>query len=146
MKVIFLDIDGVLNSSRSWYAYRHRLPDSPDDSFFDTIAVKLVQELCRVTDSVCVLSSSWWYSWTHEELSKALQLPIVDSTPRSISFRLRGYEIKEWLEENPVESYCIIDDVDEMLEEQLDKFVHVDHYNGLSYEDVKKAENILMNQ
>ena len=147
MKVIFCDVDGVLNSYRSWYAFGNSLPDSPTDLQFDPIAIKLVQRLCKETGAVCVLSSSWRYSWTHEELGKNLNIPFIDSTPRSLSYRLRGNEIKEWLEDNAdklgITHYCIIDDVDEMLEEQQKHFVYVGMYDGLGYKDVMKAYKIL---
>ena len=150
MKVIFCDVDGILNSYRSWYAFGNSLPDSPTDLQFDPIAIKLVQRLCKETGAVCVLSSSWRYSWTHEELGKNLNIPFIDSTPKSLSYRLRGNEIKEWLEDNVdklgITHYCIIDDVDEMLEEQQKHFVHVDPFNGLSYQDVMKAYSILMQE
>ena len=37
----------------------------------------------------------------------------------------RGYEIKAWLNKNidKVETYCIIDDDDDILEEQINNFV-----------------------
>lgn len=144
-KIIMLDVDGVLNSSRSWRAFDDTLPDSHTD---DPIAIKLIQRLCKETGAVCVLSSSWRYSWTHEELGKNLNIPFIDSTPKSLSYRLRGSEIKEWLEDNVdklgISHYCIIDDVDEMLEEQQKHFVHVGMYDGLGYQDVMKAYRILM--
>lgn len=58
----------------------------------------------------------------------------------------RGDEVKMWLNDHPeVTNYVIIDDRTDFLEEQLDHFVQVDPYYGLTDDNVNKAKNILNN-
>lgn len=153
MKVCFLDIDGCLNSMRSCYAYGGfgSLRTSFmtfDESKLDPVAVKLVQRLVEETDAKIVISSSW------RILAKGgikdfdfLELPIIDFTPDIPGRRIRGDEIKKWLDEHPeVESYVILDDDSDMLEEQVDNFVHTDADIGLDWEDYCKAYEILMGE
>lgn len=66
----------------------------------------------------------------------------------------RGHEIDYWLKRNDIDNYVIIDDVNEFLPHQMDKFVktsmnlsHKDSispfYYGLTRECMEKAINIL---
>lgn len=59
--------------------------------------------------------------------------------------KLRGIEIKDWLTNTTekVESYAIIDDDDDMLESQADRFVHTDHVVGITEQDAEKLTQIL---
>jgi hypothetical protein len=71
-----------------------------------------------------------------------MDLPIIDKTPSKLS-AIRGEEIAEWLREHPeVKEYAILDDSEDMLEEQKERFVQTSEYNGFSYEDYVKLENI----
>ena len=65
--IIFLDIDGVLNS-QLWYKKTRELGgkfkegyefETHQHSHFDTEAIRLINELCEETNSKVVLSSSW---------------------------------------------------------------------------------------
>ena len=59
MKVLFLDIDGVLNSTRTAVAnggYPHELHHR---EAFDWTSIKLLQRLCDSAGVLVVLSSAW---------------------------------------------------------------------------------------
>ena len=123
MKVIFLDIDGVLNCKSS---------KSRCGGFLgiDDTKVKLLKEIIDVTGAKIVLSSSWRYSWRRDEedcdnlaiyLNKKLarkQLHILDKTKdwvntddKEIKCADRGGEIKEWLSMHKnIESWIVLDD------------------------------------
>lgn len=61
MKVLFLDIDGVLNSGRSFCAAEQVVGESFQDWVFssvDPIAVALINRVCRECDVKIVVSSS----------------------------------------------------------------------------------------
>ena len=61
IKVIFLDIDGVLNSTRSAVAF-HGYPmnvEKPHMERFDHVAVALIKKICDDTGAKIVLSSGW---------------------------------------------------------------------------------------
>lgn len=157
MRVIFLDVDGVLNSVRSMVAlHNHR--STLDHDFIDPIAVALVNKLIERSRAHLVISS------THRKhipdpLGNGRSLAdmqkyfdkfgivgkVIGYTPCSKDGH-RGTEIKQWLEDNKgldVTEYVIIDDDCDMLEEQLPYFVHTDNYFGFSYLNYLDALRIL---
>lgn len=140
MKVLFLDIDGVINSSRTYAvfnAYPHDLSER-DLKMFDWVAIGLIRSLCTRGDVEIVLSSSWRLEDFYPKIGPALNLPIIDRT-RSFS-PLRGDEIQDWLDNHPnVTKYAIVDDLDkgDMLESQLPRFVKVDRGEGLTWSNYK---------
>lgn len=112
MKVIFLDIDGVLN----------RLGTPVNGKFWLRTCPDLVQNLNRITDATgafLVLSSSARRIMkTNMDVVEALASVgitgrVKGKTP---SFNgTRGSEIKAWLAENKrVTKFCILDDEDDM--------------------------------
>lgn len=106
MKVIFLDVDGVLNSAGLLYHYG-----------FDYLDEDMVSLFCRVvkeTGAEVVLSSSWRLNGRSRSIvSEALavhDVEIVGTTPR-LRGEPRYREISEWLSDHPdVERYAILDD------------------------------------
>jgi len=126
MKVIFLDIDGVLNvygEGRDEYGpgFHKHLVDN-------------LKSIIDQTDAKIVISSSWRLSGliAMEETWKYRNLPgeIIDITPNLTygeglkSNTPRGEEIKQWLDYHPeVTNYVILDDDIDMLPEQLSNFV-----------------------
>lgn len=132
MKVLFLDIDGVLNSVRTCVAYGG-YPHKLDQPAFDKVAIKLLQRLCDSAGVSVVLSSAWRITHDFRDVARAFDLPIIDRTP---SIGLRGEEIAAWLSVHPeVESYAIVDDDGDMLPEQLSRFVQTSGHEGLSWSD-----------
>lgn len=147
MKVLFLDIDGVLNSSRSCIAFNgYPWPDC-DWNKFDDVAVGLLREAIRLTGAVCVLSSSWRVGMEDKEigdLSVRLGVPIIGKTRSSYGSEKRGIQIQDWLNEHQeVSRYVIVDDDSDMTREQKRFFVKVDPDAGLSYENYHKILRIL---
>lgn len=156
MKIIFLDIDGVLNSE-SWYEssrYRALQKDNFIEENFDPECWKYVEKLINETGAKIVLSSSWRLydkqSTIKEYTGTAFQ-PIIDHlydvTPGMMQ-RCRGIEIKRYLmslSEQP-ESYVILDDDRDMLESQRPYFVHINDETGITENDYKKALKILKNE
>lgn len=137
--MLFLDIDGVLNSIRTCIGlggYPHKF--SPDHmALVDAAALGLVRGLCRAGGVVIVLSSSWRITHDFAEVAAGLDLPVVDATPRLCGNR--GTEIADWLSRHPgVERYAILDDDSDMLAAQLPFFVHTDGREGLLWRDFEK--------
>ena len=144
MNIIFLDIDGVLNSYRTVAAsggYPHDFQPWSMDRF-DPVAIKLVKSLCLESLASVVLSSSWKHEFTAKEVADGLDLPVIDVTPNLPD--VRGHEIQAWLNAHTgVKNYVILDDCGDMLESQKDHFVQTKHAEGLSYENYCKASEIL---
>lgn len=143
-KVLFLDIDGVLNSRRSVVAcngYPHGFT-KVDLEKFDWIAVGLIRKLCEETDTSICLSSSWRLIHSVHECANGLDLPIFDKTPSLNSNR--GVQINVWLAEHPeVTCYAIVDDDADMMPQQVPFFVRTNERNGLSIQDFANLKRIL---
>ena len=135
MRVIFLDIDGVLNSTRTCIAtggYPGEELEAKDLTRFDWIAIGLLRRLCESSGIQIVLSSSWRIIVDIKKLGDAMGLPIIDKTPVLASSR--GNEIARWLSEHPeVEQWAIIDDDSDMLDSQRSRFVRTDGHEGYSW-------------
>ena len=165
MKVIFLDIDGVLNTGW-WYTQMDR--NTPKDKYgyaFDPNAVANLKKIIDETGADIVISSSW-KSFGLSELEemwmdRGLPGKLIGITPNSVSdemllnadldhmelFSIRGIEINEWLikHEKRVSQYVIIDDMDNMLPEQQSHFVQTNSEVGITNEDAEKTIVILKN-
>ena len=137
--VIFLDIDGVLNSQRSCAALGgFPYPLSPQNwHLFDPVAVGLLRRVVQKTGAVCVLSSSWRGLLDDlEPLASTIGVPIIDKTRSTVGRERRGDQIRDWLGANPeVAVWAILDDDRDMLDDQKDRFIHVGFRDGLSYQD-----------
>jgi hypothetical protein len=145
MTVLFLDIDGVLNSTRSCLAFGgfpHGI--TPDHlKRFDHCAVGLIRRLCKETGAVCVLSSTWRQLHPYTEISAALDIPMIGATPKSDD-GFRGREIAAWLAAHPeVTQYAIVDDDGDMLPEQKPYFVQTPHSDGLRWDDYEHLKCLL---
>lgn len=150
MKVIFLDIDGVLNS---------KIFDKEKDSFdiMDPTRLVLLKKIVDETGAEIVLTSSWRHGWAIQECDcqsdaaikiwnefANANIFIMDKTTEE--YYSRTEQIKEWLSKNPeVESYVILDDI-QFGWEELEGRVVKTHYlidRGLEDRHVKEAIEIL---
>ena len=162
-KVIFLDIDGVLNT-KEWHSRMTK--DTPKDEYgytFDPVAIANLAHIIDETGAFIVISSSWKFHGVPKlrKMWEIRNLPgtILDITPNTISDEMllnanldemelgvcRGNEIKEWLSKHnsEVSNYVIIDDFDDLLPEQEDHAVLTDSLIGITDFDAKKAIMIL---
>lgn len=151
MKIAFLDIDGVINSE-DYAVYRYETKQFNKDQFIDERAVAFLNYLIDQTEAKVVLSSSWRGSFdeTLERLKVAgFKYDFFDKTPY-LESRHRGSEIQAWIDNyekdhEPLESYVIIDDDNDILEDQEKNFVQCNFIHGLTSVDCYKAIGILNN-
>ena len=168
-KVIFLDVDGVLNSSRTLYE---------DVSLEDDLILNL-KELINKTGAKIILSSSWRLSteavaMLMDKLDKfglvisgmtcdGVDLDWIekyefDATKKYLNTKFdydenkqikitydRGAEIFKWLYDHYDCAYVILDDEIEDIKPYFNESVIVktSYKTGLTKEDVKKAIQIL---
>ena len=168
-KVIFLDIDGVLNSNRTLYE---------DISLEDDLILNL-KELIDKTGAKIILSSSWRLSTEaiSELMDKLDKFGLVisgmtcdgvdldwlekyefDTTKKYLDTKFdydenrqikithdRGAEIFKWLHDHDDCAYVILDDEIEDIKPYFNESVIVktSYKTGLTKEDVKKAVQIL---
>ena len=173
MKIIFLDIDGVLNNFQTFREIHfeeqltgvRRVAIDPDK-------VALLKEIVDYTDAKIVLISDWRkygkmkkgkFVTKNENLSQILDilefynLFIYDVTPKVRGCN-REVEIRKWLENKDIEKYIIIDDEEYDLQgftsEEIVKtyFIKTDQngdgikdLSGLTKEHVEEAIKKLNN-
>lgn len=165
MKILFLDMDGVLNShafmleraeARKWEPEPGPLPPGfnmkAPEHWVRMVDKKAVERLNRIldeTDAKVVISSSWRHAHPHPtgRMQKILDLcgfkgEVIDETP--VMSGPRSFEISSWLAAHPIASRFVILDDGASAGDGLTKwFVHTDLAHGLQDADVKKAINIL---
>lgn len=121
MKVIFLDIDGVLNSNH-WYIRNHKKHPEKcrTHTAIDPRYIKNLRKIVKKTDAKIVLTSTQRsYIKRHDDcLLKQIfteyGLEIFDYIPILIA-QPRGCEIQKWLNEHTnVTSFIILDDSSDM--------------------------------
>jgi HAD domain in Swiss Army Knife RNA repair proteins len=109
MRVIFLDIDGVLNCKNTLNP--RRLPYIIDPSLLGRF-----NRLIALTDANVVLSSTWRYDPAGLFSAKHWGVPFIDVIS-DMPQRPRRDEIIAWLKAHPdVERYAVIDDEDDELD------------------------------
>jgi hypothetical protein len=150
LKIIFLDIDGVLINEAA-------LRKTVDAYVPDDCCVKRLNDLIRKTDARIVVSSCWRIGRPLPELRKILSGwgidgPVLDKTPDPLASRAadRGEEIQLWINErkkkkNDVEEFVIIDDNRDMPN-LLHVLVQTKFESGLTERNAKKALKILSTQ
>jgi hypothetical protein len=151
MKVLFLDIDGVLNSD-NWYNYHTESPSmGPLGDLMECIdprAISMVNRIVDYTNCVLVLISSWRcvhpITLINRALSeRGLNCYLFGATP-SLG-KTRGYEIGAWLDLWPrmPESWAILDD-DKDMDPYMDHLVVQTTYgSGLLLEHANRVIDIL---
>ncbi|SEH42426.1 HAD domain-containing protein [Selenomonas sp. KH1T6] len=140
IKVIFLDVDGVLNSKQDGNSLQLRTD----------LHLQLLREIIASTGAKIVLSSSWraGFAKARNTLSNRLReygLEIMDSTPVLPGLTCRGDEIRQWLNDSgqSVERFVILDDDDDMAEFTDTNLVQTDPEIGLQEKDAVKSIELL---
>lgn len=154
MKVIFLDIDGVLNSR-----IYDRQRDWTKQTEIDETRLPLVKKIVEETGAEIVLSSTWRQHWEREEklcdgdgvylneVFGKFGLKIFDKTPDLGLFAERNEEINLWLKsaKEEIENFVIIDDYSYDWGKASAHFVKTrpKFGHGIEEEHVQKAIKIL---
>lgn len=136
MKVIFLDIDGVMNG----------IDARPDParglvSFLDPGPVERLNRIVAATGAVVVVSSTWRLGTPWDQLVAAFRAAgctarLIDRTP-DLDARDRQREVMAWLAAQPAPParFVVIDDFFRM-DALPGALVRTDKYTGLSERDV----------
>lgn len=147
-KIIFLDIDGVLNVHCE---ERDEFGPIFHKNFEDNL-----KWIIEKTSAKIVITSTWRFSGLNSmiEMWKHRGLPgeVIGITPH-IGICKRGEEIQFWMKNKPILNYVIIDDDTDMLPIQKNNFVKtsgnkdhpdcVDIGYGLTKKCAEKAVEIL---
>lgn len=164
MKIIFLDIDGVINPNTNIWARKKK--GEPTDSYNITLPGDKIYRLKRIVDNTnanVVISSSWRIGFISATMkpSKAYMNAYNQLTPYGINIigwtplhrkRHRGTEINWWLNEFQIKNgykpdYIIIDDnIEDLLCLHRGHIVKTTTLLGLQDEHVNIAINLLNHQ
>lgn len=142
IKVIFLDIDGVLNDNHT------KSTTGMGFKFIDTSKILRLKSIVAATGAKIVLSSDWRYDREDPllngdflELRERLAkhgLTFYDFTPE-IDWDSRGLEIQTWLDAHPqVSRFVILDDRDDM-EPNMGHLIQTTMRHGLTERLAERA-------
>ncbi len=145
MKIIFLDFDGVLNSSR--YFKKISKTNFDHQKMIDPEAIERLNKIIAATEAEVVISSSWRLVHKMSDLrgflaKRGFRGLAIDRTPH-LPGKIRGDEVQDWLYHHPsVTHFVIFDDCEDMgyLSENL---IRTDWDTGLLDMHVEKALKIL---
>jgi hypothetical protein len=134
MKVIFLDIDGVLNCKQT--------PNPRKFPFIvDPVLLERLNRLLKLSGAQVVLSSNWRYDPAGIFSAKHYGIPFIDTTP-DLPKEPRCNAILDWLRRHPdVGRFIVIDDEDDELD-TLPLFQPL-RSTGITDEMVKAAADYL---
>lgn len=143
MKVIFWDIDGVLNTPETWGAWTL----NGDAASIDKDKAIMASELVASTGAKCVLSSTWRFAKGFDETIKALETQgwenakndFIGMTP--VLFKKRGDEIQAWLSEYGVMDYVIVDDDTDAMSQHGRRYVGCNPEHGLTLKETQKVKD-----
>jgi hypothetical protein len=145
MKIVFLDIDGVLNSKAYWMKIRG--PGVDVDDKLDPEAIKRLNRIIAVSGARIVLSSTWRMGYVNDMpglrqlfVDNGIAGDVIDITP--IDARTRGEQIQDWLnkqEKGSIESFVIIDDDSDMGKRLSKRLIKTSFEFGLLDEHVLAA-------
>lgn len=160
MKIIFLDFDGVLNSTTDFMEARYYKNTVNSTEVISPGKLALLEEMIVHTGAKIVISSAWREMYSLKEIYdmfvvRGFTLPIttiigktdiVEDRGNSDYPRHRNNNIKKWLaKRDDVESFVILDDLprEDFDNDLQDNLVHTDFHNGLNYYNMQQAKNIL---
>lgn len=154
-KIVFLDIDGVLNHQEFYKEKPQQIRDKEAKEKrlsiyygdIDPSKIKLLNSLVRQVPSIeFVISSTWRMLFSLDELKTMFKTlgfegEIVGVTP--VGDSIRGLEIRDYLNNNECDGYVIVDDDIDMLYEQRNNFCSIDNIVGLTFNDLLHILNLL---
>jgi hypothetical protein len=160
MKVLFLDIDGVIVTNHHLSGLERNMQPWRDEAGYAHFCPRClahVEELVARTGASVVLSSTWRFFL--EDLDGVRRFfrsrniafeihdvtPLVDYYPGKPSRNAdRGREIAAWLEAHPEATrYCILDDDPRILPEQRPYWVRTTFHYGFTRAKLDAALRIL---
>lgn len=159
MKVLFLDIDGVLNTFQIYKQPPSHIPKEQlkelDGYYIDICntsdlrvsnlqAVVWLEKICKELNLSIVISSTWRLQY--DKCVQSLRnsgldnsIPIIGKTPTVGGYR--GHEIEAWLKKHPeVTDFVIVDD-DHDMEPYMDHLIDTDNEVGFNIRTYNRINN-----
>lgn len=164
MKLVFLDMDGVLNSADYRPDTDREEPWDPENNrcwatMVNPFSVVFLNRILKGSDAKVVISSSWRYHVSPNRMQKILasrgfegevvgRTPTIPELPKSLQGTgVRGTEIEVWLTKNKhreVEKFVILDDLGpKQFPSLTNHLVQTSWATGLVSANVDRALGIL---
>lgn len=145
-KVIFLDVDGVLNADDwAWDLYgKYKVQVYRNNILYEPALLQL-KRIVNETDASIVVSSTWRkIKPAFEDLTRWLKMydmEIEDVTP--YVGKSRGHDISAYLEQHTdIDRYAILDD-DSDMGDHMDHLVQTNYFEGLTADDADRCIKML---
>jgi len=158
MSLLFLDIDGVINSEKFYFS-----PSCPFDignldvmfylfrhaphRHIDRQALSHVRKFCECSSVDIVVSSHWRALYDKDDFIRIFKqcgwedAPIIGTTP-NVNPGIRGDEIRKWIQDNHYTGdYVILDDIDDFYPDQT--FFKADPKVGFTLNHIEPLLNVL---
>lgn len=162
MRILFLDIDGVLNSDL-WYKSKDVKQIKKPLHHFDPKPVAVINNLVKKIEAKVVITSTWRNQYSNAELvdillKVGLKIDVIGFTPdlkRLDDSVVRGNEILKWCIDNEsligckwkdYSNFAIIDDNTDFLLWQANNFFKTDRYCGITLSVKKEIERFFKNK
>ena len=154
MKIIFLDIDGVLATNKEFGMNRTKFQTKHAEAKeihipypFNSGCVKIFNEILDETNAIIVLSSDWRFHWDLNDLDKIFKFNGVKKSPIAITSKIkrklsseleddRSYQIKNYVNETLPDVWVAIDDLN--LSSLGDNFIRTKNMEGLKQTGIKE--------
>ena len=154
MKIIFLDIDGVLATHKEFSMNRTKFQTKHAEAKeihipypFNSGCVKIFNEILDETNAIIVLSSDWRFYWDLNDLDKIFKFNDVKKSPIAITSKIkrklsseleddRSYQIKNYVNETLPDVWVAIDDLN--LSSLGDNFIRTKDMEGLKQTGIKE--------
>lgn len=154
MKVIFLDIDGVLATNKEFAMNRTKFQTKHPEAMeiripypFNPGCVKILNEILENTNAIIVLSSDWRFHWDLKDLDKIFKFNSVVKSPVAITSKIkrkmssdleddRAFQIKTYVNDMLPDTWVAIDDLN--LSSLGGNFVKTKDSEGLKQTGIKE--------
>jgi hypothetical protein len=165
LRILFLDMDGVLNSAEFFDRREHPSLDRCSDEWWaqmvDPDAVARLNEILDATGAKVVISSSWRDHVAPDQMQRVLEVKgfrgsVIGRTPlmeemgwENGRYGGRGLEIEAWLTENrrlEIKSFVVLDDnadMDSTSGHVMPRLVQTSWKHGLLDEHIQQAIELL---
>ena len=144
-KIIFLDFDGVLSSSKSRWNFEDKkvelIKRITEATEAKIVIISTLRLFCPTTDEVIDTYSSKSLSKESREWLKSNIIGVTDDEGNT-----RGEEIQRYIDKHEVKDYVIIDDCTDFLDNQLFNHVQIDFVEGITEREVDLAIQVLNNE
>ena len=138
MKLLFLDIDGVMTNDDRVINDRHIYS-------FSKSCVEVLNQILRTHEVKIILTSSWRTVYDPETINRMFTENGVIQTPAgqtpSISTLRRSLEIKKYLEKRTPTHFVILDDME--IPGFPKNYIRIDPATGLTMEHIPRINEIL---